>query len=53
MAREMAQAALKQTEPGSDLHANADYRRHLGVVMLTRVLLKAAQAQCASRELQH
>ena len=52
MAKEMAQAALKQTEPGSDLHANADYRRHLGVVMLTRVLLKAAQAHSASPQFQ-
>ena len=52
MAREMAQAALQQSEPGSDLHANADYRRHLGVVMLTRVLLKAAQAHRVSPQLQ-
>jgi carbon-monoxide dehydrogenase medium subunit/2-furoyl-CoA dehydrogenase FAD binding subunit len=43
VAREMAQVALQQTEPGSDLHADADYRRHLGAVMLTRALLKAAQ----------
>lgn len=53
MAKEMAQAALQQTEPGSDLHANADYRRHLGVVMLTRVLLKAAQAHSPASTLQH
>lgn len=44
LATELAYAALKQTEPGSDLHASADYRRHLGVVMLKRVLLKAAEA---------
>lgn len=44
-AAEVAHAALQQTEPGSDLHASADYRRHLGVVMLKRVLLKAAQTR--------
>jgi len=50
VAREMAQVALQQTEPGSDLHADADYRRHLGAVMLTRALLKAAQSHhtCAA-----
>jgi carbon-monoxide dehydrogenase medium subunit/2-furoyl-CoA dehydrogenase FAD binding subunit len=31
LATEVAHAALQQTEPGSDLYANADYRRHLGV----------------------
>lgn len=44
MAREMADAALQQTQPFSDLHASADYRLHLGAVMLTRVLLKAVQS---------
>jgi CO/xanthine dehydrogenase FAD-binding subunit len=44
VAAEVAQTALQQTDPGSDLHADADYRRHLGAVMLTRVLLKAAQS---------
>jgi CO/xanthine dehydrogenase FAD-binding subunit len=52
VAREMAQVALQQTEPGSDLHADAEYRRHLGAVMLTRVLLKAAQSHRISPELQ-
>ncbi len=53
VAREIAQIALQQTEPGSDLHADADYRRHLGVVMLTRVLLKAAQSHHSAPALQH
>ncbi len=44
VAHEMADAALQQTEPGSDLHADADYRRHLGAAMLKRALLKAAQS---------
>ncbi len=48
MAREMAQTALHRAEPGSDLHANADYRRHLGVVMLARVLIKAANSNRAT-----
>lgn len=48
LARDLANSALSQTEPGSDLHADAEYRRHLGVVMLTRVLLQAAQAPGAT-----
>lgn len=44
LAKEIAQAAAGRTEPGSDLHAEADYRRHLGALMLQRVLLRAAQA---------
>lgn len=48
VARDIAHEALGRTEPGSDLHAEADYRRHLGAVMLTRVLLKASQARSAS-----
>lgn len=44
-ARELAQAAVRLTTPGSDLHADADYRNHLAAVMLTRVLLKAGQRQ--------
>lgn len=52
IAREIAQEALQQTEPGTDLHANADYRRHLGVVMLTRALLNAGQAHRSSHAAQ-
>ncbi|WP_326537087.1 FAD binding domain-containing protein [Pseudorhodoferax sp.] len=44
VAQEIAHAAVRLTAPGSDLHADADYRSHLGVVMLTRVLLQAAGA---------
>lgn len=43
MARDIAHEALQGTEPGSDLHASAAYRRHLGVEMLSRVLCRAAQ----------
>lgn len=52
IAREIAEEALQQTEPGTDLHANADYRRHLGVVMLTRALLNAGQAHRSSHAVQ-
>jgi CO/xanthine dehydrogenase FAD-binding subunit len=41
-ARELAQAAAARAEPGSDLHADADYRRHLGAVLLERTLQRAA-----------
>jgi carbon-monoxide dehydrogenase medium subunit len=47
-ADEIAHAAAALAEPGSDLHANADYRRHLGAVMLSRVLQRAAQPYLAS-----
>lgn len=53
VAAEVAHAALQQTEPGSDMHASVEYRRHLGVVMLQRVLLKASFAQSTAPELQH
>jgi carbon-monoxide dehydrogenase medium subunit/2-furoyl-CoA dehydrogenase FAD binding subunit len=42
IARDIAHAAVEQASPGSDLHANSDYRRHLGAVMMTRVLKHAA-----------
>ncbi|AME28280.1 FAD binding domain-containing protein [Burkholderia sp. PAMC 26561] len=42
IARELAHAAVEQASPGSDLHADSDYRRHLGAVMMTRVLMDAA-----------
>jgi len=47
MAQEVAHCAAQQTEPGSDLHASAEYRRHLATVMLSRVLLAAAQSRPA------
>jgi carbon-monoxide dehydrogenase medium subunit/2-furoyl-CoA dehydrogenase FAD binding subunit len=42
VARDVAQAAVEQTQPGSDIHADADYRRELGAVLLSRVLRQAA-----------
>lgn len=44
VAQEIAHAAAAATEPGSDLHADADYRRELGTVLLARVLQRAAAA---------
>lgn len=42
LAAEVAQAAVARTNPGSDMHADADYRRELGATLLTRVLVRAA-----------
>lgn len=42
LAQEVAHSAAAQTEPGSDMHAAADYRRELGAVLLARVLQRAA-----------
>lgn len=44
MALEVAHCAAQQTEPGSDLHASAEYRRHLAVVMLSRVLVAVSNS---------
>jgi carbon-monoxide dehydrogenase medium subunit/2-furoyl-CoA dehydrogenase FAD binding subunit len=42
LARDVAHACAQRAEPGSDLFADAAYRRHLAVVLMTRVLLRAA-----------
>jgi CO/xanthine dehydrogenase FAD-binding subunit len=41
LAKELAHAATRLDEPGSDMHANAEFRRHLGAVLLSRILLRA------------
>ena len=38
---EAAADAAKETEPGSDLHATKEYRRHLGRVLAARALREA------------
>ena len=48
LAREAAEAAVARCEPGEDLQADAAYRRHLAVVLLTRVLLRAGAAPAAA-----
>jgi CO/xanthine dehydrogenase FAD-binding subunit len=44
LAQELAQAAAKQCDPGSDMHASAEFRRHLAATLLARVLVQAADA---------
>ena len=41
--RETAAHAAAESEPGSDLHASAEYRRHLAGVLLARVLKDSFQ----------
>jgi CO/xanthine dehydrogenase FAD-binding subunit len=41
LAKEIAHAAAQSCDPGNDMHASADYRRHLAAVLLTRALLAA------------
>ncbi len=43
LAQTTAQAAARECDPGSDMHASAAYRRHLAAVLLQRVLQQAAQ----------
>lgn len=47
LAQEVAHAAARECDPGSDMHASAEYRRHLAAVLLARVLQQAA-AQAAA-----
>lgn len=42
LARDVAEAAAAECEPGSDIHASAEYRHHLASVLLQRVILQAA-----------
>ncbi len=42
-AKELAHKAANECEPGSDMHAGAAYRTHLVAVLMTRVLVQAAQ----------
>lgn len=41
--RDAADAAASETDPGSDLHATAEYRRHLARVLGTRALREARE----------
>jgi len=47
MAKDVAQAAAAQSEPGNDMHASAPYRRHLSAVLLERVLRQSATQAAA------
>jgi CO/xanthine dehydrogenase FAD-binding subunit len=50
LAREISVAAGRTCNPGGDMHASADYRRHLATVLVERVLLQSAQSATASLE---
>ena len=41
--RDVAQAAASEIEPDSDLHASAEFRRHLSAVLTQRALRQAAE----------
>jgi carbon-monoxide dehydrogenase medium subunit/2-furoyl-CoA dehydrogenase FAD binding subunit len=43
LAQHIAHAAAQQSQPGSDMHASAEYRKHLAQALLTRALLSAYQ----------
>jgi carbon-monoxide dehydrogenase medium subunit/2-furoyl-CoA dehydrogenase FAD binding subunit len=43
LAQQIAHAAAQQSQPGSDMHASAEYRKHLAQALLTRALLSAYQ----------
>jgi CO/xanthine dehydrogenase FAD-binding subunit len=47
--RDVAHEAAAALEPGSDIHASADYRRHLASVLAARVLQSAYDAARAVR----
>jgi CO/xanthine dehydrogenase FAD-binding subunit len=40
--RDVAQAAASEIEPDNDLHASADFRRHLSMVLIQRAVRQAA-----------
>ena len=46
--RDVAQAAASEIEPESDIHASADFRRHLSTVLIQRAGLQAAARATAS-----
>jgi CO/xanthine dehydrogenase FAD-binding subunit len=46
--RDVAQAAAAEIEPESDLHASAEFRRHLSTVLIQRAVRQAAERVTAS-----
>ena len=49
LARDIANQAASRCEPGSDMHADSEYRRHLATVLMTRILQKTGQAPAAAK----
>ena len=47
-ARHIAHEAVQSTQPGSDMHASAAYRKHLAEVLLCRALETAYAQACAT-----
>ena len=45
--RDVAQAAASEIEPESDLHASAEFRRHLSTVLIQRAMRQAAERATA------
>ncbi len=45
VAADVAHAAAARAQPGSDMHASAEYRRDLGAALLGRALLRAGAAR--------
>jgi CO/xanthine dehydrogenase FAD-binding subunit len=45
--RDLAQAAATEIEPDSDLHASAEFRRHLSTVLIQRAMRQAAERAIA------
>ena len=43
LVEDAAHAAAAETAPGSDLHASAEYRRHLASVLAARALREARE----------
>ena len=41
LASQIAHDAAKRCQPGTDVHADAAYRRHIATVLLTRVLMRS------------
>ena len=45
--RDVAQAAASEIEPESDLHASAEFRRHLSTVLIQRAVRQATERATA------
>ena len=43
LAKQVAHSAAQRTQPGNDMHASAEYRKHLAQTLMTRALMSAYQ----------